>query len=194
MQSRDLDSIIEYYGEYIGHGKSKTAFVLDHSGAEFHGKVLKVSKTEDMEPSIFTKASKHNLTTSILYNCHGVDDDTGCIYHCWITDRTIPLDDFCRKDGVSKSKCVLAAVYCLLRATMQGFYLSDCHFYNFGVVLNENATDHLVVIIDAGSKSSAASAFLDGVTYEPKKGDINTEVMYKFYKACDEEFVLGLSP
>ena len=60
--------------------------------------------------------------------------------------------------------------------------------------MNENATDHLVVIIDAGSKSSAASAFLDGVTYEPKKGDINTEVMYKFYKACDEDFVLGLCP
>ena len=71
MQSRDVDSIIEYYGEYIGHGKSKTAFVLDHSGAEFHGKVLKVAKTFDMEPSVFTKASKHNWTTTILYNCHG---------------------------------------------------------------------------------------------------------------------------
>ena len=153
MQSRDVDSIIEYYGEYIGHGKSKTAFVLDHSGAEFHGKVLKVAKTFDMEPSIFTKASKHNLTTSILYNCHGVDDDTGCIYHCWITDRTIPLDDFCRKDGVSKSKCVLAAVYCLLNATTQGFYLSDCHFYNLGVVLNDLLREDRAVRIMQHSQS-----------------------------------------
>ena len=82
MQSRDLDSIIEYYGEYIGHGQSKTAFVLDNQDAKFHGKVLKVSKTEDMDPAIFTRASQHNVTTSIYYNCGGVDDTAACIYHC----------------------------------------------------------------------------------------------------------------
>ena len=71
MPSHEADDIIEYYGEYLGHGRSKTAFVLHCPGAEFHGKVLKVAKTFDMEPSVFTKASKHNLTTTILYNCHG---------------------------------------------------------------------------------------------------------------------------
>ena len=64
---------VEYYGDYIGHGQSKTAFVLDRRDAKFHDKVLKVNNTEDMEPTIFTKASEHNLTTSIYYNCGGVD-------------------------------------------------------------------------------------------------------------------------
>ena len=185
---------IEYYGEYIGHGKSKTAFVLDNKDAKFHGKVLKVSKTEDPEPAIFTRASKHNLTTSIYDNCCGVDDATTCLYHCWITDLVVPLDDFCRRDGVFKLKCVLGAVICLLKAAMQGYYLSDCHFYNFGVMLTENDTEHRVVIIDAGSRSGAALSFREYETYEPNKGDINIQVMKKFYKACEEEVVLGLSP
>ena len=38
--------MIEYYGEYLGHGQSKTAFELNCPGARFHGKVLKVSKSK----------------------------------------------------------------------------------------------------------------------------------------------------
>ena len=71
MPSHEADDIIRYYGKYLGHGQSKTAFVLQCPGAEFHGNVLKVAKTTDMEPSVFTRAFKHKLTTSILYNCHG---------------------------------------------------------------------------------------------------------------------------
>ena len=37
MQSRAADDIIEYYGEYLGHGQSKTAFGLDCPGASFPG-------------------------------------------------------------------------------------------------------------------------------------------------------------
>ena len=44
--------IIEYYGEYLGHGQSKTAFELNHPGARFHGQVLKLAKADDMEPSV----------------------------------------------------------------------------------------------------------------------------------------------
>ena len=36
--------MIEYYGEYIGHGQAKTAFELRCPGERFHGEVLKVSK------------------------------------------------------------------------------------------------------------------------------------------------------
>ena len=45
--------LIEYYGEYLGHGQSKTAFELHSPGARLHGKVLKVAKARDMEPSAF---------------------------------------------------------------------------------------------------------------------------------------------
>ena len=45
--------MIEYYGEYLGHGQSKTAFELKQPGARFHGQVLKVAKADDMEPLVF---------------------------------------------------------------------------------------------------------------------------------------------
>ena len=37
---RPPSEIIDYFGEYIGHGQSKTAFELHCQGARFHGKVL----------------------------------------------------------------------------------------------------------------------------------------------------------
>ena len=64
----------EYYGKYLGHGQSKTAFELFCPGARFHGNVIKVSKAQDIEPSVFRKTAPLHLTTSILYNCHGVDE------------------------------------------------------------------------------------------------------------------------
>ena len=57
--------MIEYYGEYIGHGQSKTAFELHCPGARFHGDVLKVSKAYDKEPSVFAEAGEFGLTTNI---------------------------------------------------------------------------------------------------------------------------------
>jgi hypothetical protein len=46
MQNDRASQMIEYYGEYLGHGQSKTAFELTSKdlGARFHGKVLKVAK------------------------------------------------------------------------------------------------------------------------------------------------------
>ena len=175
-----LPAMTEYYGEYLGHGHAKTAFELHCPGARFHGKVLKVARKNDMETSVFTVASQFGLTTSILYNCEGVDSESGLRYHCWITDRTIPLDEFCRYDGAVKSRCSLAAFCCILRAAQYGLILSDCHFFNFGVRFTESATEHDVVIIDAGSRGIHPDTQL-------KKRWINTTVMHRFWKACAEE-------
>ena len=171
---------IQYYGEYLGHGRSKTAFELNRLGAPFHGQVLKVAKAHDMEPSVFREAAQASLTTSVLYNCDGVDAASGKRYHCWITDRTIALDDFCRNNNANKSRCGLAAFLCILKAALHGLCLSDCSFFNFGVRLAESATEHLVVIIDAGSR---------GIDTRKKfqKSFINTTVMHKFWKACADE-------
>ena len=125
---------IFYYGKYLARGKSKTVFELDCPGALFHGKVLKITKEYDVEPSVFAQTSKRGLTTDILYNCVGKDCDSHRSFHCWITDRTIPLDKFCAYDASIKSKCCLAAFCCILRAAHFGFHLSDCGFYNFGVL------------------------------------------------------------
>ena len=47
----EAPEMTEYRGEYLGHGQSKTAFELNRTGAMFHGKVLKVAKADDMEPT-----------------------------------------------------------------------------------------------------------------------------------------------
>ena len=169
---------VEYYGKYIGHGHSKTAFELLGPEKIFDNKVLKVSKEMDMEPHVFKQACKHGLTTRIWYDCTGCAD--GIPYHCWITDRTIPLNELCRHDIANKKKCSLAAFKCMLEAAIHGLYLSDCNFFNFGVLLTENATEHRVVIIDAGSR---------GIHPEAKwpKSDINKKVMYNFWKVCKRE-------
>ena len=52
----EAPEMIEYRGEYIGHGQSKTAFELHCQGARFHGEVLKVARAQDMEPSVFMEA------------------------------------------------------------------------------------------------------------------------------------------
>ena len=175
----EAPEMIEYRGEYLGHGQSKTAFELNCPDAMFHGYVLKVAKSNDMEPAVFMEAAPLGLTTGIYYNCDGVDADTGHRFHCWITDRTIPLDELCRYEIAVKSRCSLAAFYCMLSAAQHGLFLSDCHFYNFGVRLSETATEHLVRIIDAGSR---------GIDRERlwAKSRINKVVMHKFWKACDE--------
>ena len=174
--------MIVYYGEYLGHGQSKTAFELNCPGARFHGKVLKVSKEDDMEPSVFMEAAQFGLTTTILYNCVGIDADSERRFHCWITDRTIPLDEFCRDDDAIKSRCSLAAFCCILRAALHGLYLSDCHFFNFGVQLTENATEHLVFIIDAGYRGIHRDT-------QWEKSDINIKIMHNFWKACASQSV-----
>ena len=80
----------DYYGEYRGHGQSKTAFELKSyettQRGRFDGKVLKVSRNTDMEPSVFRIASRVGVTTRILYEGGGVDTASGNRFHCWITE------------------------------------------------------------------------------------------------------------
>ena len=40
----------------------------------------------------------------------------------------------------------------ILRAAVHRLYLSDNHFFKFGVKITSVATEHTVVIIDAGSR------------------------------------------
>ena len=174
----------EYYGEYRGHGQSKTAFELKsyevNQSGRFDGKVLKVSREPDMEPSVFRRTSNFGVTTSILYEGVGVDVASGKRFHCWITERTIPLDDLCKYEDIIKTRCSLAAFCCMLRAAQLGLYLSDCHFFNFGLRVTEDPEEHAVVIIDAGSR---------GISDEPPwiKSEVNVKVMRKFGGHCRKE-------
>ena len=174
----------EYYGEYRGHGQSKTAFELKsyeaNQSGRFDGKVLKVSREQDMEPSVFRRTSTFGVTTSILHEGVGVDAASGKRFHCWITERTIPLDDLCKYEDIIKTRCSLAAFCCMLRAAQLRLYLSDCHFFNFGLRVTQDAREHAVVIIDAGSRGIGS-----GPRWE--KSEVTNKVMKKFWTACKKE-------
>ena len=182
----------EYYGEYIGHGLTKTAFLLRRSAriqtipvdatehaSDFDGKVFKLSKNRDVEPEVFRQAQRLAVTTSILLEADAIDTDTNRNYHCWITDRCIPLNQLCDQYNINKSNCSIGAYYCLLRAAVGNLYISDCGFQNLGLVVDENATEHSIVVIDAGHNGITTSAW--------PKSEVNRKVMKRFFKHCEQK-------
>ena len=142
-----------YIGEYWGHGQSKTAFILNGpSGDPFNGKILKVALACDTEPSVFGEMETRcpGSTLRILYNAHGYDGEQW--YYCWITDRTIPLDQLMNSGlPVDRERCVLAVLMLTSRCGLAGLRLSDCGFFNFGALVDDKADAHTVLCIDAGS-------------------------------------------
>ena len=87
------------------------------------------------------------------------------------------MDEFGQCDYAVKSK--LAAFCCILRAAEHGLYLSDNHFFNFGVKITSVATEHTVVIIDAGSRG------LDPDLWT--KAQINAKIMKRFWQWAEKE-------
>ena len=184
--------IQEYYGEYIGHGLSKTAFLLRRStrartdradatehAAKYHGKVFKLAKKRDIEPEVCRQARALGVTTSILFEAEAMDTDTKQHYHCWITDRCIPLNQLCKQYGIIPSRCSIGAYFCLLRAIVGNLYISDCGFQNIGLVVDGNATEHSIVVIDVGHNQCTASAW--------SKSEVNWKVMKKFWEHCKKQ-------
>ena len=176
----------DYYGIYLGHGQSKTAYELisiSKKRARFDGKVLKVAAKPDKEPSVCRESCQFGVTTSILYEAQGVDESGGKYFHSWIVDRCIPLDEICRYEETRKSACSLAAFCCLLRAAEHGLYLSDCRFCNFGLMVSADSKQHAVVFIDVGSTCVALGD-------RSIKSEMLTGVIKKFWAHCREEKIL----
>ena len=180
---------VEYSGHYVGHGQSKTVFELqgvatEHANDSFHGAVLKLAKTKDMEPYVFQQTYEASVARfsqavcpRLFYNCMGCEGDRNK-YHSWIAEATIPLDEFVRDHRANKKQCTLAAYRCILRAAACGLHLSDCHFFNFGVRVTSDATEHIVVIIDAGSR---------GMEPAWSKQKMTTKCMKKFWHHARQE-------
>ena len=108
----------EYIGEYCGHGQSKTAFILNGApGDPYDGKILKVTANPDNEPRVFTEMMVRSPGTAlrILYNSLGVVN-LQQRYYCWITERTIPLDQLLKSSlDVSRKRCMVAAMLCFVK-------------------------------------------------------------------------------
>ena len=184
-------TVQHFYGEYAGHGLHKTAFLLredrqvskksasatEHA-PQFEGKVLKLAKKKDLEPDVFRRGSSLGVTTSLLFETTAIDTDTDQHYHCWITDRCIPLDKICKQHTVIPCNCAIGIYYCLLRAAAAQLYITDCGFQNFGLVVND-ATEHSIVVIDAGYQPFKNQAW--------SKKEVNWKVMHKFWKFCEKQ-------
>ena len=139
-------------GVYLGHGQSKTTFRLISKAGQTNG-VLKVAQKKDIEPEVFCAVSHYGLCTPILHNGWARQASDWRSYHCWITERTIPLDEFVQCPMANRSQCTLAAFICVLECISIGFQISDTHFFNFGVrFFSDFATEHVVVLIDAGHR------------------------------------------
>ena len=173
-----------YIAEYCGHGASKTAFILNGAiGDPFNGKILKVALACDTEPSVFGQMETRcpGSTLRILYNAHGFDGEQW--YYCWITDRTIPLDQLINSGlPVDRERCVLAVLMLTSRCGLAGLRLSDCGFFNFGALVDK-AEAHTVLCIDAGSYGLADPypANASGV-----KRKFNDEVVKKIMKKAKD--------
>ena len=178
----------EYHGEYIGHGQSKTVFLLrrlrthravatEHA-AEYHGKVLKLAKERNIEPEVLRQALPLDVMTRILYEAEAVDNESGQRYFCWITDRCIPLNQLFKLNHIDKSCCSLGAYFCMLRAARWNVYVSDCGLQNFGLVVNDRLNMHEIAIIDAGQWQCQDSAW--------SKSKVNRNVMRKFWDHCEK--------
>jgi len=170
----------EYHATYLGHGQSKTAFSLCCEGERFNDAVLKVARCEEMEPAVFTCAAHYGLCPPVLYNSWGFEDGYDHQWHCWITEKAIPLDEFMKLPDADPQQCALAAFICVLKAAQHGFYVSDTHFFNFGFKLAGFATEHSVVIIDAGSRG-----------WHPErarwaKAVVNRTIMHRFWNHAVE--------
>ena len=174
-----------YTAEYCGHGGSKTAFLLNgNPSLPFHDKILKVTAKEDVEPKVFATMEKRcpGTTLKILYNAYGAVHGGAVQYYCWITDRTIPLNQFLVDvPGVLPQRCVLAVVLCSAQCVRNGLRLSDCGFQNFGVLVNTSSQEHRLVAIDAGSYD------LENVD-RYNKGFCNAQVTKKIWNRARQVF------
>ena len=67
----------------------------------------------------------------------------------------------------------------MLRATVGKLYISDCGFQNLGLVVDDNATEHSIVVIDAGHNEFKTVAW--------SKSEVNFKVMKKFWNHCEKQ-------
>ena len=150
----------EYIGKYVSHGQSKTVFVIRSSGRKegrFDGTVLKISRGYDIEPTVARAPQPrgYQIVPKLYYE--GIGKDGEVEYYCWVSERCIPLHRLAALSKCNKNACVLAACRCIARAALCRIHVSDCHYFNFGVRITSGATEHEVLIIDAGSRGLTES-------------------------------------
>ena len=153
-----------YRGECIGSGRWKEVFLLQGAEGVFHNQILKVTKINwadsqgprlDVEPRAFKKLAHTTKTLQIFEEFIGVDQDK-IPYHCWVTDRAIPLDKLFAANALDVDNLAVALTYFVAKlAYEEDFYITDCKLGNFGLRLSRALVsipgyNHRIIIIDGG--------------------------------------------
>ena len=140
--------------------------------------VLKINREHDIESAVAKtlKPLGYQIVPKLYYEGSGRHVEVE--YHCWVTERCIPLVQLAALNTRDKNACVLAACRCIARAAQCRIHVSDCHYNNLGVRIASGDTEHEVVIIDAGSRGLLESV--------PPKAVIN-KVMVSLWKWTEKE-------
>ena len=97
MRCTRNDCTDEYYGEYVQHSVYNTTFRLvslqgSSTPAKFDNKFLKITQRAVIEVHVLAKAHNLDCATRILHAADAIDEDSGEIFYCWITEECIPLN------------------------------------------------------------------------------------------------------
>ena len=148
----------EWEGQYCGHGIDKVAYRITS-----WSHVLKVSKSQDQEPTVFQTLQKHSLCTEVYdvfnvrYTRHQHDrpgkskarkiqDE----FYGWIVQYAESVDRFLASSEMAYESVTRSICSCLLNiieCSSHGFVMNDPGVYNFGIL-----EDSSVVVIDGGGK------------------------------------------
>ena len=130
---------------YRCHGQSKIAYLLEamppNDGHPLGGKVLKLCKEEDPEPTLFRTHMISGVYPPILEAAPVFELDSVarpvCRWNGWITDLAVPLDQALRRPQLSHEaagRLIVGAVRCMLGAAVHGHTMDDPSLCNFGMI------------------------------------------------------------
>ena len=167
-----------YTATYVGHGNSKSAYLLNFAGGKYHGGILKLDEQPNKEARIFMHLSQQGFSPEVLAegSINGYTENEligGHAVECWITEYLAPLDWLieaatCPNEVAEYIIYQVLLVHCGMNERCN-FTLSDTGLYNWGYSLRSRK----ILPIDAGSREPIDSPV--------KKGTLYTTSVKKFF-------------
>jgi hypothetical protein len=143
----------EWEGQYCGHGIEKVAYRITG-----WSHVLKVTKSQDQEPTVFQTLQQHSLCTSVygvfnvqyIWHQHDrpgkskarkIQDE----FYGWIVQYAESVDRLLVSSEMAYESCICSCLLNIIECSSHGFVMNDPGVYNFGIL-----EDSSVVVIDGG--------------------------------------------
>ena len=157
----------EWEGQYCGHGIEKVAYRITG-----WSHVLKVTKSQDQEPTVFQTLQKHSLCTEVYdvfnvqYMWHQHDRPGKSKarkiqeeFYGWIVQYAESVDRLLVSSEMAYESCICSCLLNIIECSSHGFVMNDPGVYNFGIL-----EDSSVVVIDGGGAWKAGT----DISLEPR--------------------------